>query len=201
MVVTKEIKEFLNESEIIPYSKKLEDFGFLNSKNVTSNKIIKKNGVIIFTIENIIEFCKKYNLYFAESKRFIGNIPAKNIKKIEEYTPHDPVYAYSYDYGDYIFYTNNLIEKTKNGFFSLKLYRYNGQVADRYSILNSSYHIIAPKNEFNVEMDEVTRTLKANDPAIFERYFDIELNKYMYQLITCWGKEEGAVEFQDENLN
>ena len=50
-------------------------------------------------------------------------------------------------------------------------------------------------------MDEATRTMEVKDPAIFEKYYDMELKSFMYQLITCWGPEQVTPELQKDKFN
>ncbi len=207
--LTKELKTFLNDYDASQHSDVLVKMGFTNSMNIVGNKIIKKDdGTIIFTEQNIIDFCKKYNLYWAESSKYIGTIPKENIEKIESYKPHTPVYQY-YDnhyhdgYGgweDKKFILDKKIEKTKSGYFSSMRYRHAEYTAKDVREINSTYVIVAPKTDFNVRFDEKTRTEKL-DPAIFEKFYDIEKNCFMYQLVTCWGYEQTTQELQKDSLN
>lgn len=207
--LTKELSLFIEEYSPLKYSNTLVNMGFTNSKNIVGNSIIKKDdGTIIFTEQNIKDFCKKYNLYWATSDRYIGHIPAENIKTIESYKPHETVYRYyDHHYGDWDswdeekFYSTEELTKTKNGFFSRKRYRSGDKVAKDRMVYKSSYVIVAPKADFNVQMDEESRTVAILDPAIFEKYFDIEKKCFMYQLITCWGPEQATPELQKDSLN
>ena len=207
--ITQEISTFIEEYSPLHYSSVLLKTGFTNSKNVVGNQIIKKeDGTIIFSEQNVKDFCKKYNLYYADTDKYTGLIPEQNIKKIEEYKPHQSVYEYytrssqEWSTSEEIFLqSHTLFEKTKKGFFSFKRYRINGKIAESVREFKSSYIIVAPKKDFNVAMDEATRTMEVKDPVIFEKYYDMELKSFMYQLITCWGPEQATPELQKDKFN
>lgn len=203
--ITRELSDFINENKVLTFSESLVNAGFINSRNVISTHIINDpNGAIIFSEENIVNFCKKYNLFYDIAQNYTGTIPSKNVKKLESYQCHDKVYQYTLDHGFYetvMFHSNHLLEKSRKGFFSSKRYWKGDLYASHVKELKSTFIIIAPIHDFKEKMDSETRTAESLDPAIFEKFFDVTKNCFMYQLVTCWGSEAGAIEFQKPHSN
>lgn len=69
----------------------------------------------------------------------------------------------------------------------VQLYFRDDKEANKVREIKSIYYIVAPKNDFNIKMDKDSRAI---DPAIFEKYYDIELNCFRFQLVTCWELEK-----------
>lgn len=134
------------------------------------------------TEESVKVICKKYNLVYGEVKDYIGTVPEKNLKQIEQFRlrEEDMVYKDSFT-GEYVnheivsFYVNN----SSNWQGYNPLYRYTSV---------SIFGIVAPQKEFNMTKRKIENyQVVIDDPIVLHPViFD---NKKHYLIVTAWGQE------------
>lgn len=85
--ITKELSDLVQigiNNETLTYDDILKDIGLVNSLNVKKS-LKKEYEGILFSYNELIQICKKYDLVKANVSQYISSIPEKNIQSIKNY--------------------------------------------------------------------------------------------------------------------
>ena len=213
-----------DKQELIDKCKRLKDLGFTNTKEVieadieikrledleTENK--QKENLIhainhfsfkypqykFITEDSVLKICNKYGLVYGAIKRFIGDVPEKNLKHIEQFSVDvkdecfiSGMRSYSFRgpsrIGTDTYITNKEhadINECKDG---------RGHCPTGFSLINMKcpLEIAAPVKDFNMDGMEVKdfkiSKIEIPDPVVLKPV--IYSGEKYYLIVTAWGEE------------
>lgn len=215
-----------NKEELIKKADRLYRLGFTSTKEVKEASLEKlrlynlkienkEKGELIeainyfsfkypfykfITEESVKKICEKYNLIYGEVGKYIGTVPEKNLKQLEEFKISEEDECYmeitiyisvrrTRKYPKYISFEEH--ENLLNREFDS---RRNSRVhCDSYSLFyeKAPLEIAAPRKDFDMEDMEVTdyklETINIPDPVVLKPVF-FKDKKY-YLVVTAWGNE------------
>lgn len=143
------------------------------------------------TEESIKKICEKYNLVYATVDRYIGDVPDKNLKQIEEFSIKEEDICYMYErrfwavdrnlstsYG-----SKEQMEKLSGNF---------NRSSDFLEIVSRCpLEIAAPLSDFNLRDHEVKdfklSKIEIPDPVVFQPV--VRNGKKYFLIVTAWGDE------------
>lgn len=217
-----------DKSELINKCERLKKLGFTNSKEVNEAQIeIKRLRVLeednksksklievinyfsfkypnykFITEDSVKKICKKYGLIYGTIDRYIGTVPDKNIKHIEDFKVEDADSIMGYwnrnwnsKFIEVPFYqiqdAKNRIKEVNDQILNLHSYEYRKHYIDIANAIKASLEIAAPIKDFNTQgMELKDFNLKAvvnKDPIVLH---PVTFNNQKYYLIvTAWGLE------------
>lgn len=235
-----------NKQDLIDKANRLKSLGFINTKEVkeAQNEI---NRLEILKIENkakkelidainyfsfkypqykfitedsVKRICSKYGLIYGEINRYIGEVPEKNLKYIEQFKINDEDKLYlerewyqsRYErvetlYKSRIISYSQYFEHTRPK--SWEEYRYlvdkglriNSDFRDE--IICSSLEIAAPIKMFNMKDHEIQdfklQRIEDKDPVVLQ---PVQYNnKKYYLIVTAWGDEASDELVVNQKMN
>jgi hypothetical protein len=144
------------------------------------------------TEESVKKICNKYGLIYCEIDKYIGAIPDKNLKEMEDFKISDddiPVTIYHYPHGSNITSLEHAKMTTNMGTYS--------------------YHIplktciAAPIKYFNTSGMEIKDyklvKIPVDDPIVLQPVIFREVKYFLIK--TAWGKEAGDEDMVNQNFN
>jgi len=221
---TKVIKSTKTKYEaLIKKSEELKALGFTNTKEcIEANKEIARlneikeynknneelNKVILYfqqkyplnkfiTEDSVKKICEKYNLIYSTIDKYIGTVPDKNLKEIQNFKLKEEDSCYlleTFTFG----YSGTII--LKNKFCNFKQYKdyldrnndfriSNENMRERITICK--LEIAAPLKDFNTTDSKVKdfklSTIEIPDPVVLQPVI-YNNNKY-YLILSAWGDE------------
>ena len=153
------------------------------------HKIISQNKAV--------SICQKYNLKICPLGQFVGSIPQKNVKEVNDFVKQHMRYNVEYRFG-------SIFKKDENklvGVDRIDAIRKEKNYYD--SQPNLSFYICAPENLIVTDRDRSDVVLMSPDPIILaewrgwvenDKEFDYRLRDYRI-IVTAWG-----IEASDENV-
>lgn len=197
---TKEVKEA--ESEIARLDK-------LKEENEAKKVLIEAINYFSFKYPNykfiteasVLKICEKYNLVYGEINRYIGTVPDKNLKHIEDFRvlEDDECHLHSEWYSDFNLGKFGI---TKNYQTSEEAKRRKEGRMDQLSFMGPYKNVVdmkcpleiaAPRKDFNMEGMEVKNhkisKIEIPDPIVLKPV--IFNNQKHYLIVTAWGLEAG----------
>lgn len=194
-----------NKQVLIDKCRRLEALGFTNTKEVQEARIEiqrlnllkeenrKKNELTdainyfsfkypnykFITEESVKKICEKYNLIYGSTDRYIGTVPDKNLKHIEDFkiSEDDECYVLFERYWG-----------LKEGVYYDKSYQH---WFERSSLVKLPLEIVAPISDFNLEESEIKdfkiSKIEVPDPIVLKPV--VYNNKKYYLIVTAWGIE------------
>jgi hypothetical protein len=227
-----------NKQALLDKCKRLKALGFTNTKEVKEaeieierlNKLQKENeekqelieAINFFSItyptykfiteDSVNKICQKYGLVYGEISRYLGTVPDKNLKHIEQFNVHDKHECYfkqtiylgmgvsrSMDKKYITKYEHEIIkeryEKSDN--------RLTFSVHSREVNLKCPLEIAAPVKDFNMEGMEVKNNkiqkIEIPDPIVFKPV--IFKDKKHYLIVTAWGEEASDEIVVNQQMN
>lgn len=216
--------------DLVDKSKRLKDSGFTNSKEVREseielNRISKlrhdnesKKSIIkainyfsvrypqykFITEQSVKKICEKYGLVYSKIQNYIGSVPDKNLKHIEDFKIKDEDKCYireeSWGWGDSI----------DIRFIDQSQYNYgltNGTIRNNHRTVSykiSPLEIAATVGDFNTKGKQVEDFKLKNipvppDPIVLHPVL-FEDKKY-YLIVTAWGPEASDADVVNERMN
>jgi hypothetical protein len=196
----------------------LSEIGFKNSiatklyKAISENSTViqdynrKYNGVYKFILLPQLErICEKYNLYVRPPELFLGDIPEKNIRDIQNFKIR---------YGDTIFYsphkepTGIRFQYTNGGSDDRLVPLPNKLIELRFNTFLSGYiEIAAVKSLFHSEAFAQSQERILKQPELIAKA-QVDLDPIVlfktahgYLIITAWGDEANDELVANQNLN
>lgn len=228
-----------NKQALLDKCKRLKALGFTNTKEVKEaeieierlNKLQKENeekqelieAINFFSItyptykfiteDSVNKICQKYGLVYGEISRYLGTVPDKNLKHIEQFNVHDKHECYftetiyvSFGMGSrsmgkkYITKEQNEIinERYKNSDDRLMFSMHSIEVN-----LKCPLEIAAPVKDFNMEGMEVKNNkiqkIEIPDPIVLKPV--IFKDKKHYLIVTAWGEEASDEIVVNQQMN
>jgi hypothetical protein len=243
-----------DKQDLIDKCKRLKKLGFTNTKEVkeaeeelkrleqlkkeNENKKNLIDAINYFTVrypqykfiteESVKKICKKYNLVYGMIDRYIGTVPDKNLKHIEDFKVLEEDEAWLYEYGYYSSFDNSktvsnrkisskketLTEKARKKAeydalpleykMTLRPHLYmNSYIRDYTVDMEHPLEIAAPLKDFNMTGLEVKdfklRKIEIPDPVVLK---PVVFNSAKYYLIvTAWGQEASDEIVVNQNMN
>jgi hypothetical protein len=215
--------------------KRLKILGFTNTKEVKEaeieierlNKLQKENekkqelieAINFFNItyptykfiteDSVNKICQKYGLVYGEISRYLGTVPDKNLKHIEQFNVHDKHECYFTE----TFYSSfgmggksrsmGRIYITKEEHETINEHRLMGSMFSREVSLKCPLEIAAPVKDFNMEGMEVKNNkiqkIEIPDPIVLKPV--IFKNKKYYLIVTAWGEEASDEIVVNQQMN
>jgi len=223
--------------ELIDKSKKLEKLGFRNTLEVKSAKgeIERLDGVKIenatkkvlveainyfsmkypnykfITEESVQKICAKYNLIYSEVGRYIGDVPDKNIKQMEDFKIKDEDAVYKRGYTSWSMMGGDIeaenishemyLEYTKPKDISER--GFHGMRHGSYSHNKAPLEIAAPLKDFNTEGMELKgfklSKIEIPDPVVLQPVYFKGIKHYL--IVTAWGIEASDELIVNQKMN
>lgn len=176
---------FNNSAEVKEAESEIQRLQTLEKENLQKKELIEAINYFSFkypaykfiTEESVKKICQKYGLVYGTIDRYIGTVPDKNLKHMEDFkiSEDDECYIYFGSlYDDVSFIDKNWYELRGGSY-----------------IIKCSLEIAAPITDFNLESHEV-KDFKFSktpipDPVVLK---PVIFNKQKYYLIvTAWGDE------------
>lgn len=215
---TKEVKEA--EAEIARISQLEAENNYNKSLQKAIEYFSQKYPLYKFiTEESVKKICAKYNLVYSTIDRYIGTVPDKNLKQMEEFkiADEDACYEKIY-YGiitlggqepkttpvDYATYREaNFIRDDNNKGQFERIMEYKRMLTDEI-VSKCSLEIAAPLKDFNVDKSELndfklSTKIEIPDPVVLQPvYFG---GKKHYLVVTCWGLEASDELVVNQKMN
>jgi len=215
--------------DLIDKSERLKQLGFVNSKEVRESQIElnrlsklrheneSKESLIrainyfsvqypqykFITEESVKRICEKYGLVYSKISDYIGNVPDKNLKHIEEFKIKSEDEAYlkrvnnNWNMSDSISY----ISKQEYDYGIKNRYESRRNYSEDYK--NAPLEIAAPIEDFNMKGKEIEnfklKNIPIPDPVVLKPVM-FERKKY-YLIVTAWGPEAGDIDVVNEKMN
>ncbi len=205
-----------DKQDLIDKCNRLKAIGFNNTKEVKEaeieidrlNKLQTENEEKIELIEAINYFsfkypnykfitedsikkiCAKYNLIYGEISNYIGTVPDKNIKDMENFKidTNDECYIKN-TFGSITYLNIKQFEDEKEEFKENR--RYYALSGMEYSLKKCSLEIAAPLKDFDAKNMEIKNfklsKIEIPDPVVFQPV--IYKNKKHFLIQTAWGLE------------
>lgn len=214
------------KQELIEKCKRLKALGFTNTKEVKEAQIeinrlneisqineskdklvrainyfsVKYPNYKFITEESVKKICEKYNLVYGSVDRYIGTVPDKNLKQIEEFKiSDDDICAFILE-RDFMGFRNmkdaKFLSKTEQD--KIRTHLYNNRLDSRF--LNRYYHveygtcpleIAAPLSDFDMTQAEVQNfkisDIHIPDPVVLQPVIFEGVKHYL--CVSCWGLE------------
>lgn len=216
-----------NKQALLDKCKRLKALGFMNAKEVKEaeieierlNRLQKENeekrelieAINFFSItyptykfiteDSVNKICQKYGLVYGEISRYLGTVPDKNLKHIEQFNVHDNHECYftetvysGFDMQD-TSTGKKYITKEQNEIISRRYenanYKSTSSIYNREINLKCPLEIAASIKDFDMKGMEVKNNkiqkIEIPDPVVLKPV--IFKNKKYYLIVTAWGIE------------
>ena len=210
---------FTSTTEIQEAETELERLKTLSQENESKKELTEAINYFSFkypnykfiTEKSVKKICKKYNLVYAPVDRYIGSVPDKNLKHIEDF---------KIDKDDECFVSQTVLSEPLIGrrsitsLLSFKKYKENIKYEPDYKFVGftntfTTYNkcpleIAAPLKDFNttgMEVDdyELSKKIEILDPVVLKPVFF--KGKKHYLIVTAWGVEASDDLVVNERFN
>lgn len=194
---------FKNTKEIVEAEAEINRLNALKEENKSKQELIraieyfsvKYMNYKFITEESVLKICQKYNLIYGTIDRYIGTVPDKNLKHMEDFKIKQEDACYIERISSFHSSrnrTSNVDFKTVNSYNDT----YNpgirySYVSESRSFIKSPMEIAAPLKDFNTKDMDVKNfklsKVEIPDPVVLQ---PVMFNKKKYYLIvTAWGLE------------
>lgn len=160
------------------------------------------------TEESIKRICTKYSLVFGESGDYIGTIPERNLKTIEEFAidEDDKYIDMETKRLKWLQEQHNSAMNEADDSKKAEMMRYFSHISDIYFRMrpldNGKLKIAAPRSDFkteNMRVDGHTIKKGVPDPVVFQ---PVQFKgKKFYLIVTAWGDEAGDELVVNQKMN
>ena len=229
-----------NKQALLDKCKRLKALGFTNTKEVKEaeieierlNKLQKENeekqelieAINFFSItyptykfiteDSVNKICQKYGLVYGKISRYLGTVPDKNLKHIEQFNVHDKHECYfketiylSFGMGGSRSIDKKYITKDEHEIIKERYeksdYRLMFSMHSREVNLKCPLEIAAPVKDFNMEGMEVKNNkiqkIEIPDPIVLKPV--IFKDKKHYLIVTAWGEEASDEIVVNQQMN
>lgn len=153
------------------------------------------------TEESVKKICEKYGLIYGEISNYIGTIPDKNLKEIEDFKISEDDEAYTVDS---IFMTELGSINEEPVFMTFKnTQSINDTKYYRYSIEKSKLVIAAPISDFDTKKMKIENhqliKVPVQDPIVLKPVIYNE--KKYFLIMSAWGEEASDENVVNQNFN
>lgn len=200
---------FTNTKEVKEAQTEISRLNQLKQDNENKKNLIEAINYFNFkyphykfiTEESVKKICEKYNLIYGEISDYIGNVPDKNLKHIEDFKVLEDDECYYYEQ----FYQGYGIRRSSLGkqYITYKSYLENKEIEHKKLLnLNYNHHyqtvnekcsleIAAPRKDFDLTDKEIKdfkiSKIEVIDPVVLKPV--IFNNQKYYLIVTAWGPE------------
>ena len=209
------------KQELIDKCKRLKALGFTNTKEVQEAQIeinrlneisqinetkdrlirainyfsVKYPNYKFITEDSVKKICEKYNLVYGAINKYIGTVPDKNLKQIEEFKISDDDKCYferatHWQFGEAYFKFQSFQRQQKEIEFTNRYGRISAS-GYRTDFGLCSLEIAAPLKDFNMTQAEVKNFKISNihipDPVVLQPVIFEEVKHYL--IVCAWGLE------------
>lgn len=234
--IVKEID--VKDKELIAKAKRLKDLGFINTKEVIQASIelekikaIKieneKNKDLIdainffsmeyplykfITVESVNKICEKYNLIYGPIDKYLGDVPEKNLKQIEQFKIKEDSHCWmekiQYNWTSSSNSNSNIsyldINKAKRREKEYTEYKSSYVSNKRVTFSKCPLEIVAPIKDFDTKGMEVVdhkliKKIEIPDPVVLCPVIFRDIRYFL--IITAWGLEASDEIVVNQNFN
>lgn len=216
--------------ELINKSERLKRLGFVNSKEVQEseaeikrlNKLREDNenkkSIIkainyfstrypqykFITEDSVKRICEKYGLVYSKIEHYVGSVPDRNLKHIEEFKIKDEDKCYIRETHYYSRWSrDNDIKYIDLNEYNRDKYKQQDSEYSRDYYLRAPLEIAAPVKDFDMQGKEVKdfklKNIPIPDPIVLHPVL-FERKKY-YLIVTAWGPEASDIDVVNERMN
>lgn len=231
--IVKEIE--VKDKELIAKAKRLKDLGFVNTKEVIQAdielekiKAIKveneKNKDLIdainffsmeyplykfITVESVNKICEKYNLIYGPIDKYLGDVPEKNLKQIEQFKIKEESHCWMEERQyNWVSLSNNnknisYLDVNKAKRREKELGEYISSIK-RVTFSKCPLEIAAPIKDFDTKDMEVVnhklvQKIEIPDPVVLCPVIFKDVRYFL--IITAWGLEASDEIVVNQNFN
>jgi hypothetical protein len=211
---------FSNTIEIEKARTQTQNLNKVKRKNQSKNKLVESINYFsqkyplykFITEDSVKKICQKYNLIYGDVNRYIGDVPDKNLKEIENFKldEKDECWVVTYNHMGFgsmkqekdFFNKEECQERQSN--YNKNMDNSWGGHDYRCSFGKSSLEIVAPLKDFNtigmeVENFKLNEKIEIPDPVVLHPVI-YKQEKY-YLIVTAWGEEAGDELVVNQNFN
>lgn len=192
---------FTNTKEVKEAEKEIERLDKLKSENDHKKNLVEAINYFSFkypnykfiTEESVKKICDKYNLVYGKVINYIGEVPTKNLKHIEDFKidKGDECYLYVAStwgpFGEYIHEKKYIPYEEKPKYNEGRSFRSSYTI----DVNKCSLEIVAPLKDFNMKGMEIkdfkVSKIEIPDPVVLKPV--IYNNQKYYLIVTAWGLE------------
>ena len=209
---------FNNTKEVKEATLELERLDILKKENEENKQLIEAVNYFSFkypnykfiTEDSVIKICEKYNLVYANCDKYIGTVPSKNIKDMENFKIDDADYCYSESYGNFMssqrtvkrYLNNNTIQEESKRRLHDRIESYYPQMTTFITNI-CPIEIVAPLKDFDMDKSEVSNfkisDIEILDPVVLQPVFH-NGNKH-FLIVTAWGLEASDELVVNQKMN
>ncbi len=178
----------------------------IRSENELKDKLVKAINYFSFkypnykfiTEDSVKKICEKYNLVYGPVSKYIGTVPDKNLKQIEDFKIQEMDECYlegtsNRSHTQYRNWQETIRSKVYQDEFHRQRrdYSMGGLTLDNWTMSKAPLEIAAPLKDFNMTASEVRNfkisEIEIPDPVVLQPVL-YEGAKY-YLIVTAWGDE------------
>lgn len=180
---------FQNVQNIKEYDtrvKELEEAGVKMSTIEFLRKVKEKYKKDIISYNSLCDLCKKYNLYFGNSRLFIGEIPMENIQELQDF-PKEEFKSHYY-----------IIDSTRNGTSVVeanRAYTFQTMIVAPITSFKLQDVIIAASREL-ISFDGLSSKYKSpcgEDPIVLAPFKNAENGEIFFLVLTHWEHSKSLI--------
>jgi hypothetical protein len=214
---------FTNTKEVKEAELEIERLSNLEMENLQKEKLIRAINHFSFkypnykfiTEESVKKICAKYNLIYSTIDRYIGTVPDKNLKHMEDFRIEEvdecwisqswsQIYSMLGSFGHREKFCDiHKIKERKEDQEKLQQHPMSQQSIERYFNRKCPLEIAAPLSDFNTEGLEVKdfklSKIEIPDPIVLKPVI-FEGQKH-YLIVTAWGLEASDQDVINEKMN
>lgn len=205
---------FTSAKEVLEADKENARISILQAENLAKSKLIEAINYFtakypmykFITKESVIKICEKYGLIHGDAQNYIGTIPDKNLKEIEEFKIDENDDAYSGIgrtslRGFFGMQLTNAAFGTRNELENILKNDYNPDIKYEDVMQKVGLSIVAPATDFNTNNMRIENHQLVNipDPIVLKPV--AYKNERYYLIMTAWGEEASDEDVVNQNFN
>jgi len=205
---------FTNTKEVKEAQEEINRLSALERENKSKKQLteainyfsIKYPQYKFITEESVKNICEKYGLVYGEISKYIGTVPDKNLKQMEDFKVSESDECYSHN--EYHEYFGKVYNK-----HYLTLHEYTKNEKDKLQEPHNPYistenlkcplEIVAPSKDFNLKDSEIKdfkiSKIEIPDPIVLKPVIFGKQKHYL--IVTAWGLEASDESVVNEKMN
>lgn len=201
---------FTSTLEVKEATKEINRLDTIKKENETKKDLIEAINYFSFkypnykfiTEESVKKICKKYGLVYGAIDKYIGTVPDRNLKHIEDFNINESDWCYIKRVISMYSWTSD----TTISYIDFKEYQHHEQSPSSFRL---SYHtaydicsleIAAPQKDFEVTGSKIDDCkISYPDPVVLKPVF--HGGKKHYLIVTAWGIEASDSLVVNEKMN
>lgn len=210
---------FTNTKEVREAEIEIERLNLLQKENEEKQELIEAINFFSITYptykfiteDSVNKICRKYDLVYGEISRYLGTVPDKNLKHIEQFNVHDKHECYfketiylGFGMGGSRSMGKRYLTKEEHEIIKERYekseYRLMSSMYRREVHLKCPLEIAASVKDFNMEGMEVKNNkIQKIDPIVLKPV--IFKDKKHYLIVTAWGEEASDEIVVNQQMN